>query len=277
MRFLTWNLGRGERAFRLALSHLAGLSGEFVAALQELPPSASSTAKARRLSGSLTQNRVKCLNVMGSTRAPGRLGLFTSRELSATDFKQDGNQRMGMMALKSKRWSELYVVGVHAVDRRNVSSEYARGTLAGLSRLEIEAFWKPNRPLVVMGDFNADPYHPEVSGRLGLFAVRDRREAHRDWESTLVAGPMRPLYNPMWRLLPENPSGPGGTFVLNSGDQGIRWRLCDQILVSRELMDKLDGPPQILSMLVGTKLTTAAGNPSGRISDHLPVHLSVKM
>lgn len=74
----------------------------------------------------------------------------------------------------------------------------------------------------------------------------------------------------MWSLLPEDSAGPPGTFLLNSDDQGIRWRLCDQILVSRELIDKIDGKPQILPKLLATKLLTAQGNPSRKYSDHLP-------
>jgi len=279
MLLLTWNLGRKESAFRLAIDHLAQVVNEEVfAVFQELPSIADSTAKARKLAISLSNSRLTCLGVVSSQRAHGRLGLFSSTTISATaPVLSDANNRMAMTTVRSTSWSGLRVVGCHAVDRRNVATEYARGVWAALSRLAIEAFWKPNQPLVVLGDFNADPYHPEVSARRGMFAVRDRAEAARDWESALVAGKMRPLYNPMWHLLPESSTRPGGTYVLNSEDQGIRWRLCDQILVSRDLIPKI-GVPEILSQMSSTSLLTKKGLPATRkFSDHLPVQLRITM
>lgn len=263
---------------RLALDHLSRLNDEFLAVFQELPTVASSTADARKMAITLTTNRVTCLGVVGSPRTPGRLGLFSSTAISAADsITSDGNRRMAMTTVQSTSWSGLRVVGFHAVDRRNTATEYARGAWGVLSRLEVEAFWKPKQALVVMGDFNADPYHPEVSARQGMFAVRDRVEAARDWESSLVAGPMRPLYNPMWQLLPESSTRPGETFLLNSEEHGIRWRLCDQILVSRDLVAKIVGEPEILSNLSNVSLVTKHGYPSAKFSDHLPVQLRVKM
>jgi hypothetical protein len=278
MLLFTWNLSRKESALRLVLGHLAQQTDEFLAVFQELPTVASSTADARKMAITLTTNRITCLGVVGSPRTPGRLGLFSSTAISATDpITSDGNHRMAMTTVQSTSWSGLRIVGFHAVDRRNAATEYARGAWGVLSRLEVEAFWKPKQALVIMGDFNADPYHPEVSARQGMFAVRDRAEVARDWESSLVAGPMRPLYNPMWQLLPESSIRPGGTFLLDSGDHGIRWRLCDQILVSRDLVAKIDGEPEILPKLSNVPLVTKRGFPSTRFSDHLPVQLRIKM
>lgn len=141
MIFLTWNLHKTDRAFRLVLEHLAGLSGEFLAAFQELPPNAASTENARKLVAAVTKNAVRCLGVVGSSRAPGRIGLFASAGISAVGaITSDAKKRMAMTVLKSKTWSELGVVAYHAVDRRNVPREFARGALTLLSRQQIEAF-----------------------------------------------------------------------------------------------------------------------------------------
>ena len=278
MLFLTWNLKGTERAFRLVLDHLRGVKEPFVAAFQELPEIVDSKSKAVRQTLALCGNHVQCLGVIGSLRAPGRLGLFSSDDVKATEpTTTDQNSRMAMTVVDVAGRSSLRVVGIHAIDRRNAATEYARGVWGALARLEIETFWKPNRPLVVLGDFNADPYDPEVSARKGLFALRDRDEVRRNWESSLLPEPMRPLYNPMWHLLPESSTRPGGTYLLNSEDRGIRWRLCDQILVSRELVSLLSGLPEILSTIFNAALTTKSGHPSRRISDHLPVQLRIAL
>lgn len=103
MLFLTWNLKRTERAFRLALDYLSGVDGGFVAAFQELPAMADSSAKAKRQALSMTKSRVRCLGVVGSVRAPGRLGLFCSPDIAATEpITTDANIRMAMTELRSK-------------------------------------------------------------------------------------------------------------------------------------------------------------------------------
>ena len=78
-----------------------------------------------------------------------------------------------MVVLRARGRSNFGVVAVHAVDRRNVASEYARGVFADLMRLDIESFWKPQWPLIVLGEFNADPHDHELSSCLGLFALRE--------------------------------------------------------------------------------------------------------
>jgi exonuclease III len=279
MLLFTWNLSKKEKAFRLALDYLAQFGDEFLAVFQELPAIANSADAARGHAITLTKDRVTCLGVVGSQRAPGRLGLFSSIGIAATQsITADPNDRTIRTVIKSTSGADLGVVGIHAVDRRNTPTEYARMSWAGQLRTELENFWGPYQALVVMGDFNADPYHPEVSARRGMFAVRDRVEADVDWESSLIGGKLRPLYNPMWRLLPESSTRPSGTYLLNSEDQGIRWRLCDQILVSRDLIGRINGDPEILPRLSGSALTTKRGYPSSsKFSDHLPVQLRLKM
>lgn len=279
MLVFTWNLQRTEQAFKLALDHLSQCGDSFVAAFQELPGLADSTEKAQQQAVTLSGQRVRCLGVVGSFRTPGRLGLFSSSDVTRVgSITSDSNYRTAMVVLRQRGRQNVGVVGVHAVDRRNVASEYARNVWANLSRVAVETFWKPNWPLIVLGDFNADPYHPELSSCLGWFALRDRTEAAHDWESPLLNEPMRPLYNPTWHLLPEGLGRPGGTLCLNSHDQGVRWRICDQILVSRELITKLNGQPQIIAKIGETELLTKQGRPRAKvISDHLPIQLSVSI
>lgn len=281
MLLFTWNLNENESSLRLALDHLGQVANsgtEFLATFQELPTIASSTEKARELAAKLGHGGVDCLGVVSGERAPGRLGLFSSMGISIKEPMSSGaSNRMAMVTVRSASWSDLQVIAFHAADRRNAGAEYARGASAVLSRVEVEKYWKINHAMIIMGDFNADPYTPEVSARQGMFAVRDRLEAMRSWKSSLVGGPMRPLYNPMWHLLPESSERPGGTYLLNSQDQGIRWRLCDQILVSPNLISRLDGSPEIMSKLLKTTLVTRRGFPSRQYSDHLPVQLRVNL
>lgn len=279
MLLFTWNLNRGETAFELALSYLAASGEPFLAAFQELPEAAASTALARKATSRLVQDRARCIGVIGSETTPGRVGLFSSPDVRAHAPIADRQARMAIASVRDLQ-SGLKVIGVHAVDRRNVPAEDARVAHAMLLRQGIEGSWKPGCPLIVMGDFNADPYDREICSRLGIFAIRDSREMNRDWASPMVGygERMRPLYNPAWHLLPESNTRPGGTFLFNSNDRGIRWRICDQILVSRELMMSIEGHPEILAKIGGEKLVSEEGAPNeSRISDHLPLQMRVQI
>lgn len=281
MLCFTWNLHRTEAAFRAAISYLADLSGDFVATLQELPAVAKSTPDATKQVALLTKGKrpIRCHGVIGSSRASGRVGLFTSDNISITaSIIRDSRDRMLMATLANKSWGKaLQVVGLHAVDRINTHLPYERGRHAEALRMHIEGFRFPKVPLIVMGDFNAEPYHEELCTHGGFLALRDRKEVLRDWRDPTNSRPIQPLYNPMWCLLPEQLKHPSGTLKLSTHAQGVRWRHCDQILVSRELVDMIDGKPQIPSRLGGVMLTNRRGNPDEAISDHLPVRLRVKM
>jgi endonuclease/exonuclease/phosphatase family metal-dependent hydrolase len=281
LRLLTWNLKQNKLSFELALNDLANGSGSFIAAFQELPDVAADKKRAMRLVANLTSGSVICIGVV-SARPParhGRVGLFCSPDLSASAITKDRTERMAMTSIRSSTWSDLNVIGIHGFDRISVPDDYNRGSHATILRTAIEGFWKAKRPLILMGDFNADPYDSEVSSSSGMLAVRDREEAMEEWSSPLAGTPqgMRPLYNPMWGLLPEAwPSGrPRGTIFLSSMKRGIRWRLYDQILLSGDLVAKMRGTPEILAVLSGTRLVTPQGRPTSRFSDHLPVQLEI--
>jgi hypothetical protein len=277
MLLFTWNLNCSAVAFELALSYLAASGERFLATFQELPTVATSTSLATKAVFKLVQDRVRCMGVVGSMTTPGRVGLFSSPDLRAS--VSDVHARMAVASIDGTRRG-LTLIGLHAVDRRNSATEYSRGVHGVLLRQGIDAAWKPGDPLIVMGDFNADPYDPEISSRSGIFAIRDSKEMAEDWSSPLAGAGnlLRPLHNPTWHLLPESTLRPGGTYLFNSVDRGIRWRICDQILMSRELVPSVRGLPEILAKMGNEELLTKKGSPNKRhMSDHLPLQLRIQI
>ena len=140
------------------------------------------------------------------------------------------------------------------------------------------------RPLVIMGDFNDEPFDrsvevleatpdlPEVmvEVRRGGRSLRDRYAAYNAWTPR--------LWNAFWGLV----GGPAGTYY-----RSPRWRVYDQVLVSRgaaELFGPrkaltvspatvvVDGRQARLTSLDGYPLSFDSSKPRGA-SDHLPVAL----
>ena len=142
------------------------------------------------------------------------------------------------------------------------------GVRLGDAICELRSFYPDEPTIVLMGDYNDEPFDPALSGH--LLASRDRR---------LVRKNRGLLYNPFWRFLGERePHVPGrvsrphaGTFYHSSGDT-TKWRTFDQILfssacllgqpwhINEELTCVLEIPP--LDTLV---------QDSGWIFDHFPV------
>ena len=94
----------------------------------------------------------------------------------------------------------------------------------------------PSLPLVVLGDFNDEPFDTSISE--GLLSSRDR---------TLVEARRHLLYNPFWRHMTSYQteaarvgSTSQGTYFHTNGDT-TRWRTFDQMLFSASLLSGESG------------------------------------
>lgn len=277
MLLFTWNIHRKSAAFPLALEYMRRCNESFIACLQELPPQAQTTAVARASTMRFVGDRVLCLGVTpaGSGSTHGRVGLFCSPTLrpEGGDVDHDDHQRMATIFVLGARVEPLLVIGYHGKDRLNYQN---RGTIGALSRQAVDQRWG-QQPLIMLGDFNANPFDAEVCGSDGLFALRDRADARSVWASSLrpLGEKQRPLFNPMWSLLPEDERRPAGTLFADDHKEMLRWRLYDQILLSPDLIDKVEGSPTILTKIVERPLLNPNGSIDLDVSDHLPVTLRV--
>lgn len=122
----------------------------------------------------------------------------------------------------------------HWPSRRNLDALSALRALYGHAlRIDIADRLKrfPKLPLVVLGDFNDEPFDPSISE--ALLSSRDR---------TLVERRRHLLYNPFWRHMTSYDaessrigSTSRGTYFHSRGDT-TRWRTFDQMLFSASLL-----------------------------------------
>ena len=125
----------------------------------------------------------------------------------------------------------------HADDQRVIAAREIADYLRDVKTTAKEA-------VLLIGDFNCEPFSRPFYGETNanrFIGVRERK-----WV-TLDANELLYLYNPMWRLLGEpeaweiaradgyNPSRPLGTWHADKKRQ-MKWRLLDQVLVSRLLL-----------------------------------------
>jgi hypothetical protein len=150
-------------------------------------------------------------------------------------------------------------------------SEELRITLAGRLRQKVDELMPPDKDparVIIMGDFNEEPFHSCMEEQ--LLATRDR---------SLVQRYPAYLYNPFWRHLGESepytctnrdPSFAGTCFVKNG--HTTKWKTVDQIIVSSAFLGGSDWHlNENLTMFLPLTPKAELGTTHAGIFDHFPV------
>jgi endonuclease/exonuclease/phosphatase family metal-dependent hydrolase len=170
-----------------------------------------------------------------------------------------------------------------------------RGDLALPPRHDLRARWQ--RPVIVMGDFNDQPFDPSVAEAMDAYRDVDRciddldlpRASAKALRRYLRTRPR--LFNPSWKLLvPRDGHTPPGTTHWNG-----RWYLLDQIILSqgavRGPLRYVDGSlriacPESVRSPEGDEIAVRkrSGRPKSFLpvsrhgaSDHFPVVMKMKI
>ena len=165
---------------------------------------------------------------------------------------------------------------VHGVDIQNYDTE-ERQSFAQSLATELKFVRNDRRTdrLIVMGDFNMNPFDRGMNLAAGLNAMMAK--------SCVVAGTRKHLgaeydlyYNPMWSLLGDLSAGPPGTIYDTSRRGPYGWSMLDQVILSHSLVDILQDV-QILTSTGDHSLIDGNGRPSHKVaSDHLPLMLTLR-
>ncbi|MGE6995367.1 hypothetical protein ACQKIK_18410 [Pseudomonas sp. NPDC047961] len=129
---------------------------------------------------------------------------------------------------------------------------------------------------VVIGDFNMPPFAAAMVSPRGLNAVPCKTDAAKSTRT--VAGVKYSFfYNPVWRFLGDRTaSNQPGTFQMKPRDNSIRWYMIDQVVLRPSLMNTIiNDSLRVITKLGQTELISAGGNMNKKISDHLPITLSL--
>ncbi len=291
----TWNVHRNAVALEVACRHLAIVPGCVIACFQELPENVYAWQIPAWSSDRLSI--LGRLPVPGGCRLRSHVVFVGSRGIRVDpdrernhegETERDSEGRCQGLSLSSRvcGFRDLQVLGIHGPDRFHSPTEKERSRWGRVMRDVLSHFWR-GRPLVVLGDLNANPFHEEVTDRDGLFALRSKdilgvvrpRKLPHERRSAV------PLHNPMWRLLPDDTGTHHGTYYCrNRARTELLWHCIDQILVSDDLVPLLAGrSPEILTRLSGEREVTLVdhhgapllGDKGPTFSDHFPVQLTI--
>lgn len=171
---------------------------------------------------------------------------------------------------------ELLVIGLHLGSQLHFKPSDTGDSLGRLAEALRTAEKKVgHRRSIVIGDFNADPFHDKMVSAAGLHAISSRAVARlgsRVWDDH--EWPL--LYNPMWRYFGDHADHPPGTYYYRKAVPTCQfWHVFDQVLIRSDLLPHFDDRElRIVTEIDGQSLLTDNGVPDRKNwSDHLPILL----
>ncbi len=165
---------------------------------------------------------------------------------------------------------------VHGLDVRNYDSETRQGFVQMIAEdISLVKETQGTNRLVLIGDFNMNPYDRSMNLAMGLNAMMTRICASEG--QRVFQGKKYDLYyNPMWSLFGDNSKGPPGTVYDTSNQGPYGWSMFDQVLINHSLVKEFQSV-QILTQAGAISLTDSKGRPNkATASDHLPILVDFK-
>ena len=160
---------------------------------------------------------------------------------------------------------------VHGVDLRNYDAETRQSFVQELIReLDFVREDKKISRLILLGDFNMNPYDRPMNLAAGLNAMMtrvcaakgSRRHLGKDYDF---------YYNPMWSLLGDNTKGPAGTVYDTSNQGPYGWSMFDQVILHHSVIPFFQNV-EIITEAGEYSLMDKNGHPDAKnASDHFPI------
>lgn len=149
---------------------------------------------------------------------------------------------------------------------RNV--EEKRDDIAIRLRINIEEGLKETNKILVIGDFNVEPYHSAITNKI---------QSSRS-KSVVLKNKMT-FYNPCWKFMcldqMDVTSLPQGTHFYKQADLFHEWHVLDQVFVSKEfLIDPWNFKDENVTILEQKKMIDGIGF-SYNESDHHPISVTI--
>ena len=189
------------------------------------------------------------------------------------------NSRMTIRKIQLSDCPVFLFAALHLMDKRSASNHSqtieAQQFVSFLD--EIEQEYKTNR-LVVVGDFNMNPFDIGMITASGFHASMSRQVAQR--QSRKVQGKSYSyFYNPCWGLLGDiHKDIPGTYYYKPSGHDSYGWNVLDQVILRPSLISNFvkESLEIIHTDGVNSLITTNQVPRRSVYSDHLPLFFTLK-
>lgn len=129
-----------------------------------------------------------------------------------------------------------------------------------------------NKKIIIMGDFNMNPFEESMVSADSLHAVSTRSIAskvNRKIDNVTYDY----MYNPMWNFVGDSNPTFGTYYYASSDFTCYYWNTFDQFLISPELIDDLKMDQ--IKVISSVNTTSLCSKTKPNISDHLPIYFEL--
>lgn len=195
-----------------------------------------------------------------------KIALFVSNEISAEIKREQSRYVLYSVSVSDMKY---IIVGVHLQDRHSSDAPIRIETIGRLMN-DVKNLEQSSRcsNVIVIGDFNANPYDAELLQMNAFHAVLFKEVIKKSETRTVDGITYRRLYNPILNYLSEDTHN-YGSYYYSSGSCTPIWHCLDQVLVSKKLVDSVASLQYIKS--IGNIALIKKVQPNSAISDHLPL------
>ena len=165
--------------------------------------------------------------------------------------------------------SEYIIAGVHLPSNPTSDAEDRKNVIRDLIKdlKEQEKNHKHSNSIII-GDLNASPFDEELIQKDSFNAVLYKQIIQDKGEIVYRNKRYRLLYNPILNYISET-NHQYGSFYYTSGSKSLYWYCYDQILMTKDLINRFQGMEYCQTVQGKTLLKNICPNKS--ISDHLPL------
>lgn len=168
------------------------------------------------------------------------------------------------------------VVFVHLPSKMNDNKEKNRHILEQITCKVNELNPENMRKVIILGDFNLNPYEEAMTYLTGCNAVscRDVAMKIKRKDKSETDKYYYYYYNPMWNFLGDKDGINGTYYYSKTSDHSRYWNTFDQFVVSPALIKDID-EVKIVKHVGEISLESKGGIPDLRISDHYPLYFKL--
>ena len=168
------------------------------------------------------------------------------------------------------------IVFVHLPSKLRENKEKNRHLLEQITLKVNQIDCKKNRKVLMLGDFNVNPYEDPMTYLTGCNAVSNRDVAMKisRKDKNEPGKEYFYYYNPMWRFLGDVDDICGTYYYDKTEDHSRYWNTFDQFLVSPGLIDDIK-EIEIVKKVGEISLEAKRGIPNLAFSDHYPLYFKL--
>lgn len=166
------------------------------------------------------------------------------------------------------------IIGVHLPANPHCQSSDRKHLIRKIINDIVDAETDEIYSSIVIGDMNASPFDEEMIEKDAFNSVLFKKIIKQQEIVSYEEDTYRRFYNPIIEYIDETKAN-YGSFYYGSGNNCLYWYCYDQLLVRKELVDKIKNF-QYLKKVKNRNLISRT-KPNAKISDHLPLLVNINI